>query len=225
MITFTNHAFKELDTSLTQLFALLGSMSRASEDLIALLPSALDHADPAMFDAAKRIDKTVNETEIAIDRLVADMINKFTITGEDLRFILAAIKVASTLERACDKLKNCIKRLGKISHPLDAAVHASLAQAIDALKLMLNNCLAQLINYQKPDVEQILAAGGQVQRSYRAILLRLHEDDMHKASGDSTHLLLVAKNLEQAADMAVEIIKIGHYVNFGTKYEKASANS
>jgi len=62
-----------------------------------------------------------------------------------------------------------------------------------------------------------------VQRSYRAVLLRLHETDAGLHSNDATHLLLVAKNLEQAADMAVEIIKIGHYVNFGTKYEKNTA--
>ena len=40
------------------------------------------------------------------------------------------------------------------------------------------------------------------------------------AASDGTHLLLVSKNLEQSADMAIEIMKLGHYVTFGTKYEK-----
>jgi phosphate uptake regulator len=66
---------------------------------------------------------------------------------------------------------------------------------------------------------QLLKHGAQVQASYKNILIRLH-GQVTTAASDATHILLVAKNLEQTADMAIEIMKIGHYVNFGTKYEK-----
>lgn len=224
MIQFDNHAFKGLDTSLKGLFDLLVSMSSATQELIALLPSGLERADAETFAAAKLIDKKINDTEIATDQWVADIINKFTITGEDLRFILAAVKTAAILERAADKIKNCIKRLSKVSHPLDGIVRAELSQAISAVRIMLGGCLPQLVDYQEASVTQILEAGAQVQNGYRAILLRLHASGNGVQGSDASHILLVAKNLEQAADMAVEIIKIGHYVNFGTKYEKRTAS-
>ena len=220
MINFDNHAFKALDNALKDLFASLESMRDAGCELIALLPAGLKFADAEHFAAAKIIDKKINETELATDQLVVDIINKFAPTGEDLRFILAAIKTAAILERAGDKIKNCVKRLAKVTHPLDEVVKQELALAIDAVEKMLSQCLSQLVDYQADAVEAILKSGARAQSSYRAILLRMHQSELGPQSSDATHILLVAKNLEQAADMAVEVIKIGHFVNFGTKYEK-----
>lgn len=219
MITFENHAFRGLDESLKQLFALQISMATEIDQLARLLPRGLDVADPESFTQAKQIDKKINEAEVATDTLVADIINKFTPMGEELRFVLASVKTAGTLERSADKLKNCIKRLAKVNHPLDGAVHTELARAITAVRAMLPKALNQIIDYQDDIAQQVLKHGADVQESYKRVLLQLHTQAT-VAGSDATHLLLVSKNLEQAADMAIEIMKIGHYVNFGTKYEK-----
>jgi phosphate transport system protein len=223
MIRFDNHAFKGLDDSLKQLFALLTTMSEGTGQLIALLPDALEVADPESFVRAKEIDKTVNDTELQVDAAVAAIINKFTVMGEDLRFTLAAVKISGTLERAADKIKNCAKRLSRVRHPLDAAVKAELATAIAALKAMMPLGLAQLLDYTVERTEQLLQHGATVQQSYRTILLHLNAHQ--SAADDETHLLLVAKNIEQTADMVVEIMKTSHFVHFATKYDKRAANS
>ncbi len=218
MIRFENHAFKGLDESLRQLFGLLTAMGEGVQQLIALLPAALDAADPASFARAKEIDKTVNEAELKVDSAVTAMINKFTLVSEDLRFTLASVKVAGTLERTADKVKNCAKRLSRISHPLDGVVRVEMITAIAALQEMVPLALGQLLDYKPEATEELLTHGATVQKSYRAILLHLHA---HQSSADDeTHILLVAKNLEQAADMAVELMKISHYVHFVTKFDK-----
>jgi|GEM_PF-1708356 len=219
MITFENHAFRGLDESLKQLFALQISMATEIEQLARLLPRGLDVADPENFNHAKSIDKKINEAELATDKLVADIINKFTPMGEELRFVLASVKTAGTLERSADKIKNCIKRLAKVNHPLDGAVHTELSRAITAVRAMLPKALNQIIDYQDDIAQQVLKHGADVQESYKRVLIHLHTQGVAAAS-DGTHILLVSKNLEQAADMAIEIMKIGHYVSFGTKYEK-----
>lgn len=219
MITFENHAFRGLDDSLKQLFALQISMSTEIDQLARLLPRGLDVADPETFHTAKAIDKKINEAEMATDKLVAEIINKFTPMGEELRFVLASVKTAGTLERAADKLKNCIKRLAKVNHPLDPSLHAEISRAITAVRAMLPKALNQMIDYQDDIAQQVLKHGSEVQDSYKRALIHLHTQGP-AAVTDSTHLLLVSKNLEQAADMAIEIMKIGHYVTFGTKYEK-----
>ncbi len=224
MISFQNHAFKGMDASLSKLFEHQRAMAADIELMADLLPRGLEVADPATFADAKLIDKRVNEAELLADKMVADIINKFNPMGEELRFILASVKTAGTLERAADKLKNCIKRLAKVNHPLDAQVKADLSRAITAVRAMLPTALAQLVDYQPEAVQQLLQAGAQVQESYKRILIQLHAQ-VTAAASDATHILLVAKNLEQAADMAIEIMKIGHYVNFGTKYEKQKADA
>lgn len=220
MIRFDNHAFKGLDDSLQQLFTMLMAMGEGTQQLIALLPAALEVADPGSFQRAKDIDKTINDAELQVDSAVAAIINKFTVMAEDLRFTLAAVKISGTLERAADKIKNCVKRLSRVGHPLDVAVKVELETAVAALREMLSLALAQLLDFSNEAVEQLLVHGATVQKAYRTILLHLHAH--HSSADDETHILLVAKNLEQTADMAVEIMKICHYVHFATKYDKRS---
>ncbi len=220
MISFENHAFKGMDESLKRLFTLQISMAAEIEQLIALLPRGLEVADPQSFQQAKMIDKEINAAEVATDKLVAETINKYTPMGEELRFVLASVKTAGILERTADKIKNCIKRLAKVNHPLDATVRTQLERGVNAVRAMLPKALNQTIDYQDDIAQQVLAHGTEAQDSYKRVLLQLHHHQPAQVASDATHILLMAKNLEQAADMAIEIMKIGHYVNFGTKYEK-----
>lgn len=222
MIRFDNHAFKGLDDSLKQLFELLQAMGGATQQLIALLPEVIKTADPDCFARAKDIDKTINDSEIQVDSAVAAMINKFTVMGEDLRFTLAAVKIAGTLERAADKIKNCAKRLSRVKHPLDSVTAGELRTAVKALDAMMPLALDQVLDFSPEKVQQLLEHGAVVQNAYRAILLHLHAHQ--SPADDETHLLLVAKNLEQTADMAVEIMKMSHYIHFATKYDKQRAS-
>ena len=218
MIRFDNHAFKGLDEALEQLYTMLTRMGDGTQQLIALLATALDSANEQTFNAAKAIDKTINDTELEIDSAVATIINKFTVAGEDLRFVLAAVKLSSTLERAADKVKNCTKRLSRMEQPIDPALRGELTTAIAALAAMMPLSLGQILDYKPEATQALLAQGAQVQQAYRRMLLHLHTHQ--STADDETHLMLVAKNLEQTADMAVEIMKISHMIHFATKYEK-----
>ena len=220
MIRFDNHAFKGLDESLKKLFSLLNSMGDHIGELVALLPRGLEVVDPGMFESAKAIDRQINECEREADRLVAQTINKFTTGGEDLRFIIGSIKIAGALERAADKLKNCAKRMSRRSYPIDPLVKAELTHAIEAVGRMVPLALQQVLDYRPNLTHELLQHGAIVQKSYRQILLYLHQNKSAASANDDTHVLLAAKNLEQTADLAVEIMKISHYIHFASKYEK-----
>lgn len=220
MIQFQKHAFKGFDESLQQLYGLLETMGEHIQELVALLPRGLEVADPSSFEQAKAIDRKINECERATDKLVAQIIGKFSAGGDDLRFILGAIKIAGALERAADRLKNCVKRLSRRSHPVDKEVKADLTNAIDSIKRMIPLALAQVLDFTLETTQELLENGAMVQKSYRQILIHLHHNKDAPSATDHHHLLLVAKNLDQTADMAVEIMKISHVIHFGTKYEK-----
>lgn len=220
MIHFDKHAFKGFDSSLKELFDLLCDMSEHVEALIGLLPAGLESANAEAHAEAKAIDKLINDAEIETDRAVADIVGKFNPIGEELRFILGSVKVAGALERLADRMKNCSKRLAKIPHPLDAEIKHALTNSINALKPMVPQSLEQVVDYKPEASIELLRLGAEVQRSYRQVLLRLNH--LKLGADDTHHILLVAKNLDQASDMAIEIMKIGHYVNLGAKYEKVS---
>ncbi|MBN8542947.1 MAG: phosphate uptake regulator PhoU [Alphaproteobacteria bacterium] len=220
MIQLDSHAFKGFDESLHKLVDLLSNMSKQVESLITLLPAGLEAADSRAHAEAKNIDKLINDAEINTDKAVAEIVGKFNLVGEELRFVLGSVKAAGALERLADRMKNCSKRLAKIPHPMDDEIKHILSKSISSLKAMIPLSLQQLFDY-KPEVsKELLNLGAEVQRAYRHTLLRLNA--LKLTAEDTHHILLVAKNLDQASDMAIEIMKIGHYVNLGTKYEKAS---
>ncbi len=222
MIRFDNHAFKGLDESLRHLHTCVMAMGEGIDQLMALLPESVSSGDATLFQRAKEIDKTVNAREVEIDSAVAAIINKYTVMGEDLRFTLAAVKISGTLERAADKAKNCIKRLGRMQQPIAPQLRDHLTSAISALSAMMPLSLSQLLAFDMAAANQLLAHGASVQQAYRATLLHVHAH--HHAGDDETHGILVAKNLEQIADMAVEVMKISHHIHFATKFDKRAAN-
>lgn len=217
MIQFDNHAFKGVDEGLRRLAELQQTMGNAIVSLIRLLEVGVDVVNPQHVVDAKTIDKTVNAAEQQVDATVASMINKFTLMGEELRYTLASIKNAGSLERGADKMKNAIKWLGRVEHPLSAASRQELTSAMAALKAMIPLALEQLVDDHPEAANALLAHGATVQRAYRAILLQLqtHQSADHKAA-----LLLVAKNIEQTADCTVEIMKTCYFVHTGQKYQK-----
>jgi phosphate uptake regulator len=220
MIRFDNHAFKGMDEALRGLYTLQETMGEAIGAMLALLPAALN-GGAEHFPKAKEIDKTINDAELKADALVMDILGKFTATGEDLRYILGSIKTTGTFERVADKTKNAIKRLGRLAQPLPPEVKLKLAAAVDAVAAMVPLSLRSILDYSDATTRELLAHGTIVQQSYRAILVYLAE---HRAEEEDTnHILLVAKNLEQAADMLVEVMKIAHQIHFGSKYEKESS--
>lgn len=221
MIRFDNHAFRGLDSSMKELFDVQLAMGDAIRSIMALVPTALQQPNPEHFIAAKKIDKTINEAELKAERMVGDIIAKYGVSGDDLRYVIGSVKVSGTLERIADKTKNCIKRLGKVGKPLAPQMQAELAKANAALQYMISLALAQVVDYQEPATRELLRHGATVQHSYRHVLGMLQNDAT--IGEDETHITLIAKNMEQAADMLVEIMKIGHLINFGQKYEKESA--
>jgi len=219
MIQFDNHAFKGVDESLRRLAELQHAMGDAIVSLIGLLEAGMDTVEPQHLVDAKAIDKTVNAAEQQVESTVAGMINKFTLMGEELRYTLGSIKTAGALERGADKIKNAIKWLGRVEHPLHPTSRQELASGMAALKRMVPLALEQLVDYHPESAKALLVHGAAVQRAYRAILLQLqtHQSPDHKAA-----LLLVAKNLEQTADMAVEVMKTCYSVHTGQKYDKST---
>ena len=221
MITFGNHAFKGLDEALEGAYAHLTTMHTHLLDLVALLPRGLEVIDKSNADAARAIDRKINLLEQELDTLAAQTLGKFTLSNEDLRYLLSALKVAGHLERAGDKLKNCVKRLSKRTYPVDEAVKHEITHAIDSIKAMFPVALGLVLNYDAEASSALLRYGARAQQSYRQVLIHLYHQQSAPSFGDHTHVLLVAKNLDQAADMAVEIMKVCHRLHLGKEYEAA----
>lgn len=222
MLEFEKHAFKGLDQSLKQLHTLLLSMGDSIGKLTEIVQNELENS-ANQFSDAKAIDKTINDAEGQIDACVSEIISKFNPFGDDLRFVITTIKIASLLERIADLSKNCVKRLPRVAHPLPADIKNGLAEVLVHIREMMPQSLALITRYTTNDAESVMAQAEKAEASYKKVLLNVHRT-LEKASdipADSTHLLLIGKNLERVADIIVDIVKLCHFIHNGKRYEKA----
>jgi phosphate transport system protein len=132
----------------------------------------------------------------------------------DLRRAVAAMKMASNLERCGDLAKNIAKRAIIVS---ETDIPPALMRPIERMgELVLKRLTAALQAYADSDLVsagEVWSRDREVDEHYdalfRELLTYMMGDPRLIAAG--AHLLFVAKNLERIGDHATNIAEIVHY--------------
>jgi phosphate transport system protein len=133
--------------------------------------------------------------------------------GQDLRLVIAALKISHGLERIGDYARNAAKRaivvaeqppLGSLNgfQRMARMVQANLKDAIDAL-----------VNDDAAKADEVWANDEPVDEVYNGIfreMLTFMMEDPRNITA-ATHLLFVAKNMERIGDHATNIAETVHY--------------
>ncbi len=209
----TEHTVKAFTEQLESLSAAVAKMGGLAE---AQLADAIEAIGPLAENAVggdKRIDALQNEVE---DRALKLLALRQPI-AVDLRETLAAIKIASELERIGDLAKNIAKRAIVLNREQPIRLTQSLARmgrsALSQLKLVLDSYSdrdadgAQAVWRQDGDIDEIYNS------LFRELLTYMMEDP--RTIGMCTHLLFVAKNIERTGDHATNIAEVVYHMVSG----------
>ncbi|MDX2112491.1 MAG: PhoU domain-containing protein [Alphaproteobacteria bacterium] len=220
MIKFENHAFKGLDTEFNNLYGMIQQMAGMVSEQLRLFDEALseqirDNAD------AKQLDKKINALEIEIENAVAAILSRYTLIGDELRFTVTMLKLSSTLERMGDMAKNCVKRTVRLVRPVQPAFVSEARSLKKLIDTMLMSSMSLVQEYDETKAVALLAQEDEADGLYKKIQLLLQQDlGDHAQLVESTHMLFIIKNLERMADLALEIVKLCHYIHLGSKFER-----
>lgn len=173
------------------------------------LESALDAVARRNEAAAREVitnDERIDALEQHINHDVIRLIQRGPLAS-DLRVILAALRVASDIERIGDYAANIAKR----SLVLNQSPPLSHTRGLDALGRMAAHQLRDVLRaYQQRDGDDALRvrdADAELDALYtglfRELLTYMMEDP--RAITPCTHLLFMAKNLERIGDHATNI--------------------
>ncbi|RNF85052.1 phosphate signaling complex protein PhoU [Montanilutibacter psychrotolerans] len=188
---------------------LLDETLRMGEMAASQLEAALDVVRRRDGKAAERI--IANDEAIdALEQEISHDVMKLALRGpmaRDLRQILAAIRIASDIERIGDYAANVAKRSTalNLSPPLP---HVNGLHALGTLAVtQLRDVLAA---YRTSDVEaaqRVRARDAEVDLAYTALFRELLTYMMEDARSITacTHLLFMAKNIERIGDHATNI--------------------
>ncbi|MFK3649041.1 phosphate signaling complex protein PhoU [Lysobacter enzymogenes] len=188
---------------------LLDETLRMGEIAAAQLESALDVVQRRDDKAAERI--IANDEAIdALEQEISHDVMKLALRGpmaRDLREILAAIRIASDIERVGDYAANVAKRSTalNLSPPLPhvAGLHALGTLAVKQLRDVL-------VAYRDNDIElaqRVRDRDAEVDTAYTGLFRELLTYMMEDARSITacTHLLFMAKNIERVGDHATNI--------------------
>ncbi|QDA58225.1 phosphate signaling complex protein PhoU [Thermomonas aquatica] len=201
-----NHIVKSYDQEQA---ALLDELIRMGQMSVAQLDAALDVVERRDDKAAERVignDEAIDAMEQQVNHDVIRLIRRGPM-ATDLRVILAALRVASDIERIGDLAANIAKR----SMALNLSPPLPHTRGLDALGRMAARQVREVLDaYVQRDGDAALrvrANDAELDTLYtglfRELLTYMMEDA--RAITPCTHLLFMAKNLERIGDHATNI--------------------
>ena len=203
-----NVGFRHFHDQLATLRQRLLDMSERAESLVALAVESLLARDRGKADAVIRGDHEVDQLEVEVEALAVNLLALQQPMARDLRFIIAAIKVSSDLERVGDHAVNiaqCTQRLIATATSITPApeledmarrARAMLSDALDAL-VRADGVLGREVCRRDDDVDALHTT------IFRLLLKEMMADVRIVTPG--LELLLVSRNLERIADLATNI--------------------
>ena len=210
------------EDDLQQVERLLVEMGGLVERQIFDATAALHARDIDWANEIVKGDRAIDALENEVDEKIIRLIALRHPRGADLRFVIGAMKVSSSLERLGDYAKNMAKRTLVISQsPPVGSITLTLKRMSELVSQMLEDVLNA---YVKRDVEladTVRSRDESVDQLYNSQFRELltHMMESPKTITPGMHLHFIAKNLERMGDHITGIAEQVHFMVKGTMPE------
>ena len=206
-----------LDEELVQVQARISEMGGMSEDLLAKALRSVQGRDAALARQVIERDRALDAMEVALEETVVKVIALRQPVAADLRVLIAAMKIASTLERIGDLAKNIAKRAIPLSSARPVRVTGSIVrmgrQSLTQLSDVLNAHAARDVDLAVRIWNQDYEIDEMYNAVFREVVTYMVEDS--RLIGVGAQLMFIAKNLERIGDHTTHIAEMVHYVATG----------
>ncbi|MDF0488798.1 phosphate signaling complex protein PhoU [Sphingomonas sp. H39-1-10] len=217
-MTTYEHTIKVFDDEIGQLRGLIAQMGGLAEQAIDDAIEALKHHDLETAAEIVRNDKKIDQLEVQAEELAVRIIALRAPLADDLRDVVAALKIAGVIERIADYAKNIAKRTPLIdSHGQIEPLSVLPAMATLAIE-MVHDVLDAFAARDPEAAQQVCARDRAVDDFYNSLfrVLVTHMMENPATIGQVTHLLFIAKNLERIGDHATNIAEMVYFAATGT---------
>lgn len=214
----TEHTVKAFDEDITRLRGLIAEMGGLAEVAIHEALEVMVRGDKELGDAVVARDKKIDALESEVDKLAVRVIALRAPMADDLREVIAALKIAGVLERIGDYSKNIAKRVGMIEGR-DRFEPLTLLPAMGELASEMVHDVLTAYAARDPDLaREVIAADAKVDAFYNSIFRNLVSHMMENPAtiSSAAQLLFVARNLERIGDHATNVAEMVHFAATGS---------
>ncbi len=212
-----DHTVKAFDEDITRLRGLIAEMGGLAEVAIQEALDAMVRGDEELGDSVVARDKKIDALETEVDKLAVRIIALRAPMADDLREVIAALKIAGVVERIGDYSKNIAKRVGMIEGR-DRIEPLTLLPAMGELASEMVHDVLTAYAARDPDLaREVIATDAKVDAFYNSIFRNLvsHMVENPATISSAAQLLFVARNLERIGDHATNVAEMVHFAATG----------
>ncbi len=197
------HFHKELQKIKKQILT-LGAMI---ENNVKDIKAAIATFDPEIAAAIIKSDHLIDEMEVEMEEECLKVLVLHQPVANDLRFLIAVIKINAELERIGDQMSNIARRIQTIAKQKQCEFVFDYAVMIEKAEHMLKLSLDALVNMDFEMAVQVLKLDDEVDdirtEAYKMIRDALIEQPDH--ADYLLNLLFVSRHIERMADHSTNI--------------------
>ena len=217
MSTGTKHTIKAFDDDMDEIRGLIAEMGARAEAAVISAMKALREHDVDAATIIRAEDKIIDGLETDVERLVVRTIALRAPMADDLRELIAALKMSAVIERIGDYAKNIAKRVPQMNGKIPSDAVAQLDRMGEIVVEMIRTAMDA---YAKRDVD--LARAVTVRDD---VVDQLNKDlfvdfvayvvKHPKDAAEVAHLLFTAKNLERIGDHTTNVAQMIYFTETG----------
>ncbi len=213
----SEHTVKVFDSEIGELRGLIAEMGGRAEAAIADSMEALVRRDLELADRVIADDRKIDRLEQQVEKLAVRIIALRAPLADDLRDVVAAMKIAGVVERIGDYAKNIAKRVSALENRRKIDAISVLPAMAQVASDMVHDVLDAFAARDPEGAMRVVGRDREVDDFYnsvfRALLTYMMENPLDITA--SAHLLFVAKNLERIGDHATNVAEMVYFASTG----------
>jgi len=213
------HTLKAFDRDMAELRELITDMGSFAEAAITEAMRCLVERDAAAAAELVEADVQLDDLEAEAERRVVQLIALRAPMADDLRDVIAALKIAGECERIGDYAKNIARRVRRLPKKGEIEPLSLLPEMARIASSMVHDVLAAFVGRDAEGAKTVCARDDALDDFYESIFRTLLTYMMENSQniGASTTLLFVAKNLERIGDHATNIAETVYFAATGER--------
>ena len=218
MNSMQEHTVKAFDEDITRLRGLIAEMGGLAEAAVAQSLEALVKGDDELADKVVKGDKKIDALESEVDKLAVRIIALRAPMADDLREVIAALKIAGVVERIGDYSKNIAKASKQIGGNRKQFEPLTLLPAMaEVAAEMVHDVLTAYAARDAELAREVIAADEKVDAFYNSIFRNLvsHMVENPSTISSAAQMLFIARNLERVGEHATNVAEMVHFAATG----------
>ncbi|MXP40821.1 phosphate signaling complex protein PhoU [Altererythrobacter soli] len=214
----TEHTVKAFDEDITRLRGIIAEMGGLAEVAIQDAMQALVSADEDLARQVVERDVKLDKLESEVDELAVRVIALRAPMADDLREVIAALKIGGVVERIGDYAKNIAKRVGRIEGRKRFEPLTLIPAMAEVAAEMVHDVLTAYAARDPVLAREVIQRDDKVDAFYDSIFRNLvsHMVENPATISSAAQLLFIARNLERIGDHATNVAEMVHYAATGT---------